>query len=128
MATAAAAPHTNGVATSERNSLFKTTVNPLKTPPLSMATWAAKIHSRTCATRLKCVEKNSRRLQCQLPKCLFKRARLHIHAAHCDAIARQTLRKRGARGQGDIAWMELRRPGEIESVRGGQSLAKIVAN
>jgi len=32
------------------------------------------------------------------------------------------------RGQGDIAWMELRRPGEIESIRGGQSLAKIVAH
>lgn len=31
------------------------------------------------------------------------------------------------RGQGDVAWMELRRPGEIESIRGGQSLAKIVA-
>ena len=32
------------------------------------------------------------------------------------------------RGQGDIAWMEIRRPGEIESVRGGQTLAKIVAH
>jgi SAM-dependent methyltransferase len=32
------------------------------------------------------------------------------------------------RGQGDVAWIELRKPGEIESIRGGQSLAKIVAN
>lgn len=30
-------------------------------------------------------------------------------------------------GQGDTAWMEIRRPGEIESIRGGQSLAKIIA-
>lgn len=32
------------------------------------------------------------------------------------------------RGQGDVAWIELRKPGEIESVRGGQTLAKIVAH
>lgn len=31
------------------------------------------------------------------------------------------------RGQGDSAWMEIRRPGEIESIRGGQTLAKIIA-
>ena len=32
------------------------------------------------------------------------------------------------RGTGNVAWMEIRKPGEIESIRGGQSLAKIVAN
>jgi hypothetical protein len=32
------------------------------------------------------------------------------------------------RGQSGVAWMEIRRPGEIESIRGGQSLAKIVAH
>jgi SAM-dependent methyltransferase len=31
------------------------------------------------------------------------------------------------RGQGDLTWMEIKRPGEIESIRGGQSLAKIIA-
>jgi hypothetical protein len=31
------------------------------------------------------------------------------------------------RGQGDVAWLEIKKPGEIESVRGGQTLAKIVA-
>jgi SAM-dependent methyltransferase len=30
-------------------------------------------------------------------------------------------------GQGDIAWFELKKPGTIQSIRGGQSLAKIVA-
>lgn len=30
-------------------------------------------------------------------------------------------------GQGDLSWVELKRPGEITSIRGGQSLAKIVA-
>jgi hypothetical protein len=46
--------------------------------------------------------------------------------AHCNQIGFETLSVN--RGQGDIAWMELRRPGEIESIRGGQSLAKIIAN
>ena len=32
------------------------------------------------------------------------------------------------RGQGDLAWLEIKKPGEIESVRGGQTLAKIVAH
>jgi hypothetical protein len=32
------------------------------------------------------------------------------------------------RGLGDLAWLEIRRPGEIESIRGGQSLAKIIAH
>jgi len=31
------------------------------------------------------------------------------------------------RGQVDVSWMELKKPGEITSIRGGQSLAKIVA-
>ena len=31
------------------------------------------------------------------------------------------------RGQVDVCWMELKKPGEITSIRGGQSLAKIVA-
>lgn len=45
--------------------------------------------------------------------------------AYCNQIGFETLSIN--RGQGDIAWMEIRRPGEIESIRGGQSLAKIVA-
>jgi hypothetical protein len=32
------------------------------------------------------------------------------------------------RGQGNLAWLEIKKPGEIESIRGGQTLAKIVAN
>jgi hypothetical protein len=31
------------------------------------------------------------------------------------------------RGRGNLSWMELKKPGEIESIRGGQTLAKIVA-
>jgi hypothetical protein len=46
--------------------------------------------------------------------------------AHCNQLGFEILSVN--RGQGDIAWMEIRRPGEIESVRGGQSLAKIVAH
>ncbi len=30
-------------------------------------------------------------------------------------------------GQGDLSWLEFAKPGEIESIRGGQTLAKIVA-
>ncbi len=30
-------------------------------------------------------------------------------------------------GQGDVTWLELKKPGEIQSIRGGQALAKIVA-
>jgi len=30
-------------------------------------------------------------------------------------------------GQGNLAWLEIKKPGEIESIRGGQSLAKIIA-
>jgi len=31
-------------------------------------------------------------------------------------------------GEGDLSWIELKKPGEIESLRGGQSIAKIIAN
>jgi hypothetical protein len=31
-------------------------------------------------------------------------------------------------GKGDVSWLEFRKPGEITSLRGGQTLAKIVAN
>lgn len=31
-------------------------------------------------------------------------------------------------GEGDLSWIELKKPGEIESLRGGQSVAKIIAN
>jgi hypothetical protein len=31
-------------------------------------------------------------------------------------------------GAGDVSWLEFRKPGEITSLRGGQTLAKIVAN
>lgn len=31
-------------------------------------------------------------------------------------------------GKGDVSWLELRKPGDIASLRGGQTLAKIVAN
>jgi hypothetical protein len=45
--------------------------------------------------------------------------------AYCNQIGFETLSVN--RGQGDIAWMEIKKPGEIESIRGGQSLAKIIA-
>lgn len=31
-------------------------------------------------------------------------------------------------GEGDLSWIELKKPGEIVSLRGGQSVAKIIAN
>jgi hypothetical protein len=31
-------------------------------------------------------------------------------------------------GAGDVSWLEFRKPGEITTLRGGQTLAKIVAN
>ena len=31
-------------------------------------------------------------------------------------------------GKGDVSWIEFRKPGDIASLRGGQTLAKIVAN
>jgi len=31
-------------------------------------------------------------------------------------------------GAGDVSWLELRKPGDLDSIRGGQTLAKIVAN
>lgn len=45
---------------------------------------------------------------------------------HCHEIGFETLSVN--HGQGDVSWMEIRKPGEIESIRGGQSLAKIIAN
>lgn len=44
---------------------------------------------------------------------------------YCDQIGFETILVH--RGQGDVVWMELRKPGEIETIRGGQTLAKIVA-
>ena len=31
-------------------------------------------------------------------------------------------------GQGNVAWLELKKPGEISSIKGGQTLARLVAN
>ena len=45
---------------------------------------------------------------------------------YCDQLGFEILSMNS--GLGDVAWMEIRRPGEIESIRGGQSLAKIIAN
>ena len=30
-------------------------------------------------------------------------------------------------GKGDVSWLELRKPGDIASLRGGQTLAKVLA-
>lgn len=46
--------------------------------------------------------------------------------AHAESLGFEIVS--GYRGQGNVSWMEIRRPGKIESLRGGQSLAKIVAN
>jgi len=50
----------------------------------------------------------------------------HAVRSHCIEIGFEILSTH--RGQGNVSWMEIRRPGEIESLRGGQSLAKIVAH
>jgi hypothetical protein len=31
-------------------------------------------------------------------------------------------------GLGNIAWLEFQKPGQIQTMRGGQTLAKVVAN
>jgi hypothetical protein len=46
--------------------------------------------------------------------------------SHASSIGFEILDRH--RGQGDLAWLEIKKPGEIESIRGGQTLAKIVAN
>lgn len=43
---------------------------------------------------------------------------------HAEALGYEILNH--YRGQGDLCWFELKRPGEITSLRGGQTLAKIV--
>jgi len=50
----------------------------------------------------------------------------HAVAAAAENIGYEILDRH--HGQGDIAWLELKKPGTIRSIRGGQSLAKIVAN
>jgi len=30
-------------------------------------------------------------------------------------------------GQGDVSWLEFKKPGDLASLRGGQTLAKVVA-
>lgn len=44
--------------------------------------------------------------------------------AHVESLGFEILNNR----QGPVTWLEIKRPGEIESIRGGQALAKIVAN
>ena len=42
-------------------------------------------------------------------------------------IALQCSHDIGYASLGDLTWLELQRPGQISSLRGGQTLAKIVA-
>jgi len=49
----------------------------------------------------------------------------HAIQSHAESIGYEFIHKH--HGEGDLSWIELRRPGEIESIRGGQSLARIVA-
>lgn len=50
----------------------------------------------------------------------------HVVQSHAESLGYEILGKH--QGQGDLNWFELRKPGEIFSLRGGQSLARIVAN
>lgn len=45
--------------------------------------------------------------------------------AHVDRVGLELVNSH--EGLGDLSWLELRKPGNIESLRGGQTLAKIVA-
>lgn len=49
----------------------------------------------------------------------------HVIKSYCEKIGFEILNV--YRGQGDVSWIELRKPGTIESLRGGQTLAKIIA-
>jgi len=50
----------------------------------------------------------------------------HAVQAHAESAGYEVICKH--HGEGDLSWFELRKPGEITSIRGGQSLARIVAN
>lgn len=50
----------------------------------------------------------------------------HAIQAHAETLGYEFVQK--YHGAGDLNWLELRKPGEIKSMRGGQSLARIVAN
>ena len=50
----------------------------------------------------------------------------HVVRSHAEKIGFEVLYQH--LGLVDLAWLEIRRPGEIQSIRGGQSLAKIIAN
>jgi SAM-dependent methyltransferase len=45
--------------------------------------------------------------------------------AYCNKIGFEIVSVN--RAQGDVTWVEIKKPGKIESIRGGQALAKIVA-
>jgi SAM-dependent methyltransferase len=45
---------------------------------------------------------------------------------HAETVGYEILNKH--HGEGDLSWFELRKPGDIRSIRGGQSLARIVVN
>jgi hypothetical protein len=46
--------------------------------------------------------------------------------AYCNQLGFETISIN--RCPGDLSWMEIKKPGKIESIRGGQNLAKIIAN
>lgn len=50
----------------------------------------------------------------------------HAIQTHAETVGYEFVHKH--HGQGDLNWLELRKPGQIRSIRGGQSLARIVAN
>jgi len=50
----------------------------------------------------------------------------HAIQTYAETVGYEIVHKH--HGQGDLNWLELRKPGEIRSIRGGQSLARIVAN
>lgn len=49
----------------------------------------------------------------------------HVIQSKAESAGYEVLHKH--HGQGDLSWFELKKPGEIVSIRGGQSLARIVA-
>jgi len=50
----------------------------------------------------------------------------HAVQQHAESVGYEIIHKH--HGVGDLSWFELRKPGKIKSIRGGQSLARIVAN
>lgn len=59
-------------------------------------------------------------------KCFMMYTPKRLMTQHLNAIGFEIIE--AFDGQGDVSWFELRKPGQLTSIRGGQALARIIAN